>query len=141
MLSAVLSNYLWVEASYRETQIGHLKVGNPILIDVCQRAPTNSCRATGWCTSPIWRPKRLIWLANPTEALWWISAAARASLVVPLRKHNNFLGVRIAPFALANRPGFAIGSARNRPARQLRAAHIQRPWRAWRWFLDRGLPH
>jgi membrane fusion protein (multidrug efflux system) len=34
MLSVVPINDLWVEANYRETQIGHMKVGDPVRIDV-----------------------------------------------------------------------------------------------------------
>ena len=34
MLSIVPINDLWVEANYRETQIGRMKVGDPVRIDV-----------------------------------------------------------------------------------------------------------
>ena len=68
--------------------------------------------------SPICRPKKLIWLANPTDRALVDFGGCRASLVVPLRKDNNFLGVGTTPFALTNRLGFEIGSTRNRPPRR-----------------------
>src|SRR5215471_18662785 len=43
MLSIVTINDLWVEANYRETQVGRMKVGDPVRIDVDTYPDTPIC--------------------------------------------------------------------------------------------------
>jgi hypothetical protein len=112
-----LSKDSWVEANYRETQIGRMKVGDPVRIDAPGTGPYPLAgRPAGACHRSAGRRSLFGWRTQPTRFGGF--RRLRASLVVPLRKDNNFLGVGTTPFALANRLGFEIGSTRNRPPRR-----------------------
>jgi hypothetical protein len=92
-----VSNGSWVEANYRETQIGRMKVGDPVRIDAPGTAPT------------LLQGDRLVHVTDLSAEEAYLAGelnrralvdfgGCRASLVVPLRKDNNFLRGRNHPF-------------------------------------------
>ena len=94
-----------------------MKVGDPVRIDAPGTGPYPLAgRPAGACHRSAGRRSLFGWRTQPTRFGGF--RGCRASLVVPLRKDNNFLGVGTTPFALANRLGFEIGSTRNRPPRR-----------------------